>query len=110
VSWDDRLCIGRLGVCEGYRGAPCDCFGPWTPEELADARGLLAGRVEIVEETVTENVAVITVLDPLLILAVARGEDGPEIQIEGCLPQELVPAMLRMIADEIERGVRARQN
>ncbi len=42
MSWDDRLCIGRVPDCEGYRGAPCDCFGPWTDADLADAQGLLA--------------------------------------------------------------------
>ncbi len=42
MSWDDRLCIGAAGRCEGYRGAPCDCLGPWTDAELADAVDLLA--------------------------------------------------------------------
>jgi hypothetical protein len=40
MSWSDRLCLGRAQRCEGYRGAPCDCFGPWTDAELADAQEL----------------------------------------------------------------------
>ncbi len=50
MSWDDRLCIGAAGRCEGYRGAPCDCFGPWTEEELAEAQGLLATMLAEMDE------------------------------------------------------------
>lgn len=41
MTWNDRLCLGRAPDCEGYRGAPCDCFGPWSESELVEAQALL---------------------------------------------------------------------
>lgn len=44
MSWDDKVCLGEGPECEGYKGAPCDCFKPydWTPAQHAESDRLLA--------------------------------------------------------------------
>lgn len=43
MSWDEYVCLGKAEGCEGYRGAPCDCFEPytWSDAEKQESRGLL---------------------------------------------------------------------
>ena len=44
MSWDEYVCLGKQRICEGYRGAPCDCMAPfdWSEAEKQESTDLLA--------------------------------------------------------------------